>query len=209
MVDASVERFKADILAIPLDQVAQDYVFEGTPFVFRDHPDSLAILRRHLRKRLRVREENVIVVGSAKLGFSLSPDRFPRQFSAESDIDILVVDENLFDKAWLTLLRWHYPKRLVRPSTPEGKWLHDRKENLFWGYFVPNNIAYEGLSFPDELAALRDLSTSWFNAFQSLSQYTEFVSRSVSGRLYRSWDHAISYHVEGLRQVREIVRSQQ
>jgi hypothetical protein len=147
-------------------------------------------------------------VGSAKLGFSLNPDSFPRQFLDESDIDVVVVDEPAFDQVWLTMVRWLYPRRIGgRLSGAEKRWTHDRKENLFWGWFIPDEIRYEGLAFPSVLESLRDLSTSWFNAFQSLSEHPEFAARVVSGRLYRTWEHALLYHMDGLRQIKDIVQS--
>jgi hypothetical protein len=75
---------------------------------------------------------------------------------------------------------------------------------LYWGWFVPDRIRYGGLSFPDDLIPLRDLSARWFNAFQSLGTLREFAGRSVSGRLYRTWRHALLYHVEGLRLLKTI-----
>jgi hypothetical protein len=79
-------------------------------------------------------------------------------------------------------------------------------EDVYWGWFRPDQIKYEGLLFPEVLKPMRDISTSWFDAFRSLSTYPEFATRNISGRLYRTWDHARLYHVEGLRQLTEIVR---
>lgn len=198
--------FKAILLRRSLDEVVREFIFEGMPYVFRDHPNRLEILRRHLCDAMPVSWQNVIVVGSGKIGFSLNHDTFFRQFSEESDIDIVVIDDSLFDKVWKTLLAWHYPRKGTDLGGVDGAWARERRKDLYWGCFMPHEIKFEGLSFPSVLKPLRDISTTWFNAFQSLSLYEEFASRVVSGRLYRSWDHALLYHMEGLRQIREVIR---
>jgi hypothetical protein len=201
----SVEQFKAALLLQPLEAVVREYVFQGSPFVFRDQPEAMDLLRNHLAEELNLALENTIVVGSAKVGFSLSPDNFPRQFSDGSDIDILVVDHVLFDRLWFTLIRWNYPRRFQLGGA-DWEWAKRRRGDLYWGWLVPDRIPFHGLSFPQVLRPVRDLSTKWFNAFRALSRYPEFASRNVSGRLYHTWDHALLYHMEGLRQIAERIR---
>lgn len=197
------------VLTRPLDEVVDRYIFSGTPYVFRENPDDLQKLRAHLASAIKLEAERIIVVGSAMLGFSLNPENFPRQFSDESDVDVVVINDALFDRIWATILRWHYPRRLTMLGKVDGEWAQTRRKDIYWGWFVPDAIRYEGLSLPDVLKPLRDLSAAWFDAFKSLSLYPEFARRNVSGRLYRTWDHARLYHVDGLRQIQEIVRSMQ
>lgn len=206
MAYPSVDEFKEILLRIPLQEVVKTYIFQGTPYVFRNSPRLSRVLRDHLCSQLDLSEQNIIVVGSAKIGFSLSPDNFPRRFSDHSDIDILVVDQDLFDKVWETMIKWNYPKRF-RLEGADWNWAKKRREELFWGWFAPDKIRFEGLSLPEVLKPLRDISTSWFNAFRSLGQYNEFAARDVSGRLYRSWRHALLYQSEGLRLIKEAMNA--
>jgi hypothetical protein len=202
------EEFKDLLLSMPIEEVVREYVFRGLPYIFRRTPQSLNTLYRHLCPRLNLVEQDITVVGSAKIGFSLSPHSFPRKFTTRSDIDVLVVSESLFDLVWMTMLRWHYPRRSALFSRTELSWTNARKNDLYWGWFVPSEIRYEGLSFPQSLQPLRDISTSWFNAFRSLSLYPDFVGRNVSGRLYRTWEHALQYHVSGLSQIADVIRQE-
>lgn len=199
----SVDEFRRALLRRPLDEVVREYVFEGIPYVFRETPGLMELLRDHLCKDLGLSAENTIVIGSAKIGFSLSPDSVFRQFSDESDIDVLVVDERIFDDIWKIVLKWHYPRRIRGLGGMDGSWGRRRRRELYWGWFVPDKIKYEGLSFPEVLKPLRDISTAWFNAFRSLSRVPEFSRRNITGRLYRTWDHALLYHADGLRQIKE------
>lgn len=202
MAQPTVEQFKGLLRIQPLDWIVENYIFKGTPFVFCTDPRLLDILHGHLVSNLRLRKENIVVVGSAKIGFSLNPYSFPRKFSDKSDIDILVVDEKLFDGVWRTILKWNYPRRL-RLYGMDWTWTKKRMEDLYWGWFVPDKIKFEGLTFPSVLKPVRAISTQWFDTFRSLSRYPELADRNISGRLYRTWQHALLYHVEGLRRIRE------
>jgi hypothetical protein len=197
----SAQEFETVLLSKPLDLIVEEFIFQGEPYVFRNQFAFFNLLIKHLSKELGVAEQNMTIVGSAKVGFSLNPENFPRQFSETSDIDVLVISEQLFDTIWMTLLKWHYPRRFVSLGKTEGEWQQRRRKEIFWGWLVPNEIQYEGISFPEVLKPLRDLSVKWFNAFQSLSLYPEFAARTVTGRLYRTREHALRYHVEGLRQI--------
>jgi len=199
----SVDEFRRALLTTPLNEVVGKYIFEGVPYVFRETPELMEALRNHLCNDLGISAESTIVIGSAKIGFSLSPDAFFRQFSEESDIDVLVVEERIFDDIWKTVLKWHYPRRIRGLGGMDGAWGRRRRKDLYWGWFVPDKIKYEGLSFPEVLKPLRDISTAWFNAFKSLSHFPEFSRRNITGRLYRTWDHALLYQIDGLRQIKE------
>ena len=78
----TVQEFKEILLGQPFETVVEQYVFAGEPYVFREWPQGFEALRKHVCNALGLSNyQNVIVIGSAKLGFSLSPDSFGRQFS--------------------------------------------------------------------------------------------------------------------------------
>ena len=202
----TIDQFKELLATKPLEDIVTEYVFSGVPFVFRNQPDGVDALRQHLSKALGLIPENILVVGSAKIGFSLNPDRFPRQFSSFSDIDVLVVDSGLFDRIWTAVLKWHYPRKGSQLGGQDAPWMRNIRRHIYWGAIMPNNIRYVGLSLPEVLEPIRDLSTAWFDAFHSLSLYPEFSAWDISGLLYRSWEHARLYHVEGLRRIKVQLR---
>ena len=164
-------------------------------------------LKAHISKSLDVRPNDVVVIGSARTGFSLAPDNFPRRFSKYSDIDVLIVNQNMFDIIWHTLLAWHYPRRFTLPE-PDWNWLRGRRDEVYWGRMEPGQVQYTGISFPETLVPMRDLSAKWFNTFQSLSRFPELMSRRITGRLYRTWDHAMAYHVFSLNLIKKLIEEQ-
>jgi hypothetical protein len=200
----SPEEFGLLLRSEPLDNMVQRYLFEGIPYVFRDRPQEADNLIGQLCTALPLQRHNVCIVGSARTGFSLSPDGYPRRFTADSDIDVLVVDEELFDMAWLALLRWNYAHGTrYLPSAQHQR--SRAREDLYWGWFRPDRMRYQGISFPQVLQPVRDFSVTWFDAFQGLSRNTTFAGRTVSGRLYRSWRHAELYHTAGLEKLRNVL----
>ncbi len=202
----TIDEFKEILRNEAIEAVVRDYVFQATPYVFRRERKSLDILRQHLCRRLDLNAENLIVVGSASLGFSLSPRKFPRRFFSGSDIDVVIVNAPLFDSIWLHVLGWNYPQR-NRLIDIDWEWAKERVNDIYWGRFAPDRISndtrFNRLSLPTNLIQLRRISTDWFNAFQSLSLYKEFASRKITGRLYRTWDHALLYHVSGFQQIKD------
>ncbi len=205
----TVDQFKQTLANDPPAAVTQQYVFAGVPYVFRDEPASNDLLISYLSENMGIPQRDIVVVGSAKLGFSLNPDTFPRAFSDTSDIDILVVSQELFDRIWMILLEWSYPRRGSDLGRVEGGWARLRRKDVYWGWCVPDQIYYEGLSFPHVLKPLRDIAVKWFNTFQSLSLYPEFAAHTMSGRLYRTWDHALQYHADGIRRIRDRIMTAQ
>jgi hypothetical protein len=133
--------FGAILRAQALDDVVRQHVFEGIPYVIRNKPRSMPRLTEHLLAKMNVPAENIAVVGSAKIGFSLSPDNFPRKFSSYSDIDVVVVSEPLFDEVWHTMLRWNYPRRVYFGGVDMG-WSKTRRNDLLLGWFCPDNIRF-------------------------------------------------------------------
>lgn len=73
------------------------WIVDGTPYLFRDEPMVYEEIRRKMGKDLSTCPTNVGIVGSAKLGFSLTPRKKLREFDAKnSDIDLFVVDRYFF-----------------------------------------------------------------------------------------------------------------
>ena len=215
MAHPTVTEFQDLLLKSTLPDVLEQYVlegeaFDGIPYVFQNQPRAFDTLRQHLTDTLKLNSpKDITVVGSAKIGFSLSPHNFPRHFSDESDIDVVVVDEALFDKYWMIMVEWNYPRRTIRLAQGDWEWIKKRKNELFWGWFLPDRIQYKGLYRPHILKPLLDISNRWFDAFQSLALYPEFAERKVSGRLYRTFEHARLYHLDGLRQIKRIITNMQ
>jgi hypothetical protein len=205
--------FAERLRARPLDELgafAEAEIHSGRPYIFAADGDTAAF-QAHVAGALGIPDAagDVLIVGSARTGFSLDPDRAFEPFGEGSDIDVAVVHSGLFDRAWQAMLGWDYLTMRAR-SYAEQRWLWNRHGEIFSGWCNPPdwNLRERGgiaLSFPAELKPLRDFSYQWFSTFRSLARYrhhAEISRRRVSSRLYRSRQHAAMYHALGLRLIR-------
>lgn len=172
--------------------LVETYILRGTPYVFRDSPERYDILRRELGRSLEVAESSLVLVGSGKTGFSLSPDTFGQPFSEDSDLDVAVVSARLFDIVWFDLLRLRPAKRAALDEQVRNWVETHRTLRIFHGRAVPH-----------QLRGATRLSGSWFRAFKSLARIPELSGYEVHGMLFRTWEHARLYYVYGLSLVRD------
>jgi hypothetical protein len=204
MSDA-LAKFKERIFSEPLDKIVNSQMFGGEAYVFREDPDAMRVLREHIGSGLKIEAEAITVVGSAKLGFSASPDTFARSFNRDSDIDVVVVSPVLFDSIWHALLEWSLPHRGHKILYSDLQWRSGRMLEIYWGWLIPDEISFDRIPYKI-LEPLRTLKAAWFRTFRSLSRYSQFSQWEVNGRLYRTWEHATLYHVDGLRRVQSILK---
>lgn len=172
-------------------KIVEDVLIRGIPFAFSDSPGDYDLLRTRLGAALQLSVETMTVIGSGRTGFSLNPEHYGVPFSSESDLDVVVVSADLFDTAWLELLRlgrkYLSLDRKVRP------WIDAHREgNIFWGYMIP-----------DRLQGAVALSWTWFRTFKGLARNPSLAGRDVNGRLYRTWDHVHVHQLYSLRKVHE------
>src|SRR3990172_299321 len=100
------EQLLAQIHTRPLPDIVQDHIFGGDSWAFRENPADYRLLITHLQERLSLSKGNLAIVGSAKLGYSVSPETFGTPFSEFSDIDVIVIDRERFEEIWKVLLDW-------------------------------------------------------------------------------------------------------
>lgn len=203
----STDEFKQMVLDRPAEDLVEEYLFGGEVYAFREWPEAASVLEKHLCSKLRLESIESAVVGSAKLGFSLKPYQFGSPFSDRSDIDIVIVSGSLFDRVWHSIVKSHYPKRDRFLPREEWNWWRERQEDVYWGWFNPARIGTIRHDAAEELEFVRNLSQTWHEARHTLSNHSEFPSQDVRGRLYRTWHHALMYHVNGLQIVRKNIVS--
>lgn len=179
------------------DSIVRAHIFGGTPFVFRDRPEDSELLFQHLSGKLRIRRDDWTIIGSAKTGFSVAPEKYGQPFRAESDIDVVIVSENLFDAIWLDLLRFpRYRLRQLRDSDQDRVRRHEYE--VYWGRV-----------WPHQLLSVSSKAVGWIDAFRSTSQIPQLAYHEIRGRLYRTWEHAHIYHLYGLRHLARRLESTQ
>jgi hypothetical protein len=181
-------QFAELLIRSDLGEVVETYIFRGVPYAFRDNQADYLRLLGHISEGLGVPQEDLTLIGSGRIGFSLDPDRYGSPFSDASDLDMVIVSAQLFDASWLDLLRWHRAYWRLPESVKRSHVEHQQH-------------VYFGRIWPHKLTGILTLAPRWFEVFKSVSRYPELAVHEVHGLLYRTWDHARLYHIYGLRRI--------
>ena len=182
----------------PVDWIIDNHLFHGLPFYSSHRPELHGQLLRAISTGLRIPQKDICVIGSARLGFSVSPLKFGTPFNQFSDIDICVVSDSLFDPSWLDVLK----KRSRGPVS-----LTPRTESNLRRH-RESHYVYNGWTYPESILPVLNIGRVWLRTFNGLSRITELATRSVGSRLYRTWDHAWLYHRWSLGRLRAKLNSE-
>lgn len=100
-INNKIEKFKAVLEGRETAKViVQKYIVHGTPYIFKDDEDKYFDLKREIAANFSEHYNNIHMVGSAKLGFSIAPNKLWKPFTIESDIDIVIISTKLFENLW-------------------------------------------------------------------------------------------------------------
>ena len=173
--------------------IARLWISEGIPKAFVDRPAIYESLREWLGKHLEVHPKHISITGSGRLGYSLANYKFGQEFSNNSDIDLFVVSETLFELLKKDFFLWadHYDKKIVIPNRKQIKlWPSNKKYgtiNIDRGFIDSNKIPSEN----DYVTNKRILQTM-FLLVKKLEKIEEAPNpKKASIRCYRNWDSAI------------------
>jgi len=136
--------------------------------------------------KIRVHPKQIVICGSAHLGFSPVPDKLGKPFDSKvGDVDVAVISSEIFDSAWTEL----------QSSSLDPSVRTTISRDLFWGFFNPANIR-----------DVSDHGSRWWRAFGELK--TDRAA-GVRGRLYRNFWSMQSYHRIAIYQGREKLMAEQ
>lgn len=80
-------------------EIVRLYFTEGIPFAFLNNPVLFEKIREWLGKHIEVNPKAITITGSARIGYSLNPNKVQgKVFSNSSDLDFIIVDRELFKK---------------------------------------------------------------------------------------------------------------
>jgi hypothetical protein len=173
---------------------------DDVPFAFDTKPENWPAFRDHLSSNLSVRSEDIRVVGSARLGFSLKPGRKLRPFSDTSDVDVVVVSATLFDELWQKLLLAAYPRDQMLGRL--GGWLANRQREVYTGWITPKDVILSITIAGARARAVLTFRWHWFHTFKKASALLPRRHEDVNARLYRTWEHVDLYHLMSLAALR-------
>lgn len=155
------------------DDIVEKYIMFGTPYVFSENEDIYYDLKKEIKNFFSIGStRSVVMVGSAKMGFSISPLKKFRPIQDASDIDIAIIDTVLFDDFWSSI--FEYNINLIDRTEAE-----DEKYRRFLEYF------FKGWLRPDLLPFRYVGKKEWFDFFYSIS-YKKYDGRKVAAAIYKN-----------------------
>jgi len=187
----TLEEFKAileDNTFSDLD-IVQGYITHGSPFVFMGNEERYFLLKKIIAEHFELNPQSLIMIGSAKLGFSISPLKLWEPFNDESDIDMVIISDRIFHKFWRELFDFNIGLQ-VR-SEDEDKMYRSFLEYFFKGWLRPD-------LFPFKFEGRKE----WFGFFKSIS-YREFGNNKITGAIFYNLDFYESYHTQNIRDIRK------
>jgi len=170
------------------------WIFEGIPYAFEARPILYELLREFLAKNLATESRNISITGSGRLGFSVAPKKYLRDFQdGESDIDIFAISESYFMNLEASAQKWceDYKQGRVQPpnSIYEGYWDNNLREIpgcLRRGFIDPNRVP----PWPEyePFGNCLNLAQSIRNRLAEVPNAPKFKKSSI--RIYKDWDSA-------------------
>jgi hypothetical protein len=170
------------------------------PYVFETEAVKWEAFRGEVTTALAIGVDDLAIVGSGRMGFSLKPDNNLRAFRDTSDVDVVIVNPDLFDALWYNLLRAAYPRPPM--SNTVGGWLRRRQKEVYTGWLSPLKVRLDRQILGARVQPVLDFNVQWFTTFKEASRHVVRRHEDVQGRLYRTWTHVDLYHLASLAALR-------
>ncbi len=170
----SLDRFKAKLADKTLSdkEIVQKYITDGEPFIFKDdkEPGKYFKLKNLIGRQFKLNPHEVIMIGSAKLGFSIAPHQLWKPFDEDSDIDMVILSATIFDRFWKELYEFNI-NLAARTEEEDGNY---RK---FLDYF------FKGWIRPD-LLPFNYTKRKWWFDFLSRSPMANLANTKLLGQYF-------------------------
>lgn len=175
-------------------RIVRKYLIHGIPYVFKDNPNRYYDFREQIASHWHVGFQEVLILGSGKLGYSYHKNS---EFSVESDIDVAIVNQSLFEDFYQEIRNFQYRME----SGLEVLTSHEKKEyNRFLSYMI------KGWMRPDILPVkiTGELSKDeWFSYFKSISYGNNLAGNyKVSAGLFKSFDYMEYYYTNSIKKLK-------
>ncbi|XDF80107.1 hypothetical protein AAFX60_017160 [Aliivibrio fischeri] len=194
-IEGKLDLIKKELLSTDSEMFLRKHIIFGDSFWL----DSVLYyeLKEEIASHFKVHPSCVFLVGSGKLGFSLSEKkvfdsetkelketkpRF-RAFGDESDLDIAIVSPSLFNDYW----RQVYTYSRENPSWYKGKQF---KQNMFEGWMRPDQLP----SSPGKFQVRKE----WFSYFSKLTASGKYGDLTIAAGLYADWQFVEAYQLKSI-----------
>lgn len=186
-----MDNFKSDLqnTAMTDSGILNKYILCDNPYIFSNNVGLYSQLKTTIGSHFQVDITRIHMVGSAKLGFSIARSKLWKTFDDDSDIDMVIISEAVFDRLWKilsTLNVGHYDR-----TEQEQK-----KFDSFLKYF------FRGWIRPDFLPLKHAEAQEWLDYFKSIS-YKRFGPYKITCAVFKEEFFFRKYHERNIHLIRQ------
>ena len=186
----SVETLHEELLNRDPRDFVSHHIFEPIPFAFGNQFEKWIDWKTRLAEGISVDPYDVVLTGSAAIGYSLNPKKNYKPFDATSDIDCGVISQYHFEVAWRYL-------RQLRPA-----WLSLPPESKRAITFHRTSYVFNGTIATDSILGLLPFGAEWQKALDSMATLDPTIGREVKLRIYRDYESLRHYQAMGIEKLR-------
>ena len=168
------------------------YLIVGTHSVLPTYASYYDFLKS-VSERIGVHPRNLVLRGSAQIGFSITPrvDKVWMEVWPNTDLDLAIVDAGYFERIDREVIRWEEHNRADRVKGRAARDFPSRQQDRFFNCCRVKNLP-EHL-FPDHFDAMKDIAR-----MEHCGCY-----RALSAFIFRNWWALRSRYEFDLRQLTE------
>lgn len=190
-----MDDFLNRVKALETDDELLDFcrgeLLHGEPNIFEGRESGYYEFRKIIAEQFDISFHEIYITGSAKLGFS--PIK-RTQFGLDSDIDVSLISNSLFEKFMEHIRKYQMQLRENRIAVTEREinTYHKFLEYIAMGWMRPDLLP---LSFDFE-----EIKEGWFDFFDSISYGKSVVGNyKVNAGLFKTYRHFELYTFSGLK----------
>ncbi|MBB6612410.1 hypothetical protein H7F15_15290 [Pontibacter sp. Tf4] len=191
-----LDKVQADFLRTSPKDIYMNYLQGNDVWYFSEYlkkpnySKSYDDFKRFIASNLGVSFNNICVIGSCKLGYSLAPSKKFKTFDEDSDIDLVLVSNSYYNKFWDAYFD-----------------LYDQRANLDYK-FIANNIFRRFVSIKNP-EPIHPSLTDWISKVEKFNKdyQTLFdIKHEINYRIYDSWESVERYHIKGITEIQHQLR---
>ena len=191
-IEKNVKHFKDDLKDESLsdEYIIRKYLCNGSSPILDE--ETMFQIKHKISEHFRIHPNEIIITGSGKLGFSIVPTKKYRYFNENSDIDVAIISEKLFNEMWMDLLKFNINQ--TSRNDYEDKLYKEFRKYFFRGWIRPDKFPFKYKK-----------KSEWFCFFRDLAKdFYSYGEHNISAGIFRNFTTFEIYNVQNLELLRTI-----
>ena len=187
----SLDSLKSDLVSLSTSRFISKWYFDKIPYIFSDNADNYIMWREQIADEIDLDPSDILISGSACVGYSLSPHKHFKPFDEKSDVDLCIISPYYFDTAWNELLAI---KELPQDAKMKEAIKDHRQRLIYWGTIAT-----------DKILPLLSFGPFWNDIINESKIIPELDSRDINFRIYKDRISIRRYIGESVKKCRDII----